>query len=79
MLDIPKYDFNWQLQYDYAQPKLIPAGSTIRVLAVYDNSVDNPANPDPTRTVKWGEQTYDEMLIGYVEYYRPRLSSPAAD
>jgi hypothetical protein len=57
---------------------LIPAGSTIRVLAVYDNSVDNPANPDPTRTVKWGEQTYDEMLIGYVEYYRPRLLAAEA-
>jgi hypothetical protein len=73
LLDIPKYDFNWQIQYDYIQPKFIPAGSTIRVLAVYDNSVDNPANPDPTKTVKWGQQTYDEMLIGYVEYYRPRI------
>ena len=75
LLDIPKFDFNWQLQYDYVQPKFIPAGSTIRVLAVYDNSADNPANPDPTKTVKWGPQTYDEMLIGYVEYYRPNLDS----
>ena len=73
LLDIPKFDFNWQLQYDYVQPKFIPADSTIRVLAVYDNSADNPANPDPTKTVKWGQQTYDEMLVGYVEYYRPRI------
>jgi thiol-disulfide isomerase/thioredoxin len=75
LLDIPNYDFNWQLQYDYVQPRFIPAGSTIKVLAVYDNSVDNPANPDPTKNVKWGDQTYDEMLIGYVEYYRPRRTA----
>jgi hypothetical protein len=75
LLDIPRYDFNWQLQYDYVRPKLISAGSTIRVMAVYDNSVDNPANPDPTKTVKWGPQTSDEMLIGYVEYYRARRPS----
>ncbi len=74
LLDIPRYDFNWQLQYDYIHPKLIPAGSTIKVLAVYDNSADNPANPDPTKEVKWGYQTFQEMMVGYVEYYRP---SPA--
>jgi thiol-disulfide isomerase/thioredoxin len=73
LLDLPRYDFNWQLQYDYIHPKLVPAGSTIKVSAVYDNSADNPANPDPTREVKWGNQTYDEMMIGYVEYFRPAL------
>jgi peroxiredoxin len=75
LLDIPHYDFNWQLQYDYAQPKLIPSGSHIKVTAVYDNSVNNPANPDPTKNVKWGQQTYEEMMIGYVEYYTPASST----
>ena len=72
LLDLPRYDFNWQLLYRYVTPKLIPAGSTIRATAVYDNSADNPANPDPSREVKWGLQTRDEMMIGYVEYFWPQ-------
>ncbi len=71
LLDIPRYDFNWQLQYDYAQPKFIPPGSTMTITAVFDNSSGNPANPDPTKTVLWGDQTYDEMMIGYVEHFTP--------
>ena len=69
LLDIPHYDFNWQLQYQYAQPKFIPAGRTIRVTAIFDNSAGNPANPDPTKTVRWGQQTYEEMMVGFVDYY----------
>jgi len=69
LLDIPRYDFNWQLSYRFAEPVTLPAGSTLRATAIFDNSKDNPANPDPTRTVRWGPQTYDEMMIGYVEYY----------
>ena len=69
LLDIPRYDFNWQLSYRLAEPLTLPGGSTIRVTAWYDNSTNNPANPDATRTVRWGPQTYDEMMIGYVEYY----------
>jgi peroxiredoxin/Ca2+-binding EF-hand superfamily protein len=71
LLDIPRYDFNWQLQYDYAQPKFIPRGSTMKITAVFDNSAGNPANPDPNKTVKWGPQTTDEMMIGYIEHYTP--------
>ena len=71
LLDIPRYDFNWQLQYELKEPKLIPAGSTIKVTGVFDNSSANRANPDPTKTVHWGDQTYDEMLIGYVDYFVP--------
>jgi peroxiredoxin len=71
LLDIPRYDFNWQLLYRYAEPKLIPAGSVIHTSAWYDNSSANPANPDPTKTVKWGPQTTDEMMLGYVEYFLP--------
>ena len=69
LLDIPRYDFNWQLSYRFAEPVTLPAGSTLRATAIFDNSKDNPANPDPTRTVRWGPQTYDEMMIGYVEFY----------
>lgn len=71
LLDIPQYDFNWQLRYDYREPKVIPKGSRIKVTAVFDNSEGNPANPDPTQTVHWGQQTYEEMLIGYVETFAP--------
>jgi hypothetical protein len=71
LLDIPRYDFNWQLRYDYAEPRRIAAGSTIKVTAAFDNSANNPANPDPSKTVRWGPQTFDEMLIGYVETFRP--------
>ncbi len=70
LLDVPRYDFNWQLCYRFAEPVDVPRGSTLKVTAHYDNSKDNPANPDPTRTVYWGKQTTDEMLLGYVEYYQ---------
>lgn len=71
LLDIPRYDFNWQLRYDYALPRFLPRGTTIKITAVYDNSSANPANPDPTKTVRWGQQTHDEMMIGYLEHYTP--------
>jgi hypothetical protein len=71
LLDIPRYDFNWQLRYELKQPKLIPKGSTLKITAAFDNSTGNKANPDPTKLVKWGSQTVDEMMIGYVEYFRP--------
>jgi mono/diheme cytochrome c family protein len=71
LLDLPRYDFNWQIRHDYAEPRVLPQGSRVRITAVFDNSAANPANPDPTRRVRWGEQTTDEMMIGYVEYYVP--------
>lgn len=69
ILDIPRYDFNWQLRYTLREPLEASAGSTLIGTAWYDNSEENPANPDPTKTVRWGPQTYDEMMLGYVEYY----------
>ena len=78
LLDIPKYDFNWQLRYDYAIPHFLPRGSIIKITAVYDNSSGNPANPDPTKTVRWGQQTFDEMMIGYMEHYTPLNPEVAA-
>lgn len=71
LLDVPRYDFNWQLCYRLAEPRRLSAGDTIRYTSWYDNSADNPANPDPTRTVGWGQQTDDEMHLGYVEYFVP--------
>lgn len=71
LLDIPRYDFNWQLSYDYATPVELKRGTTLVLEAVFDNSKDNPANPDPSKRVRWGQQTTDEMLIGYVEYELP--------
>ncbi len=69
LLDIPKYDFNWQLRYELREPLDVPKGSVIHGTAWYDNSANNPANPDPKRTVRWGPQTDDEMMLGYIEYY----------
>jgi hypothetical protein len=71
LLDIPRYDFNWQLRYELKEPRTLPRGSTVKITAVYDNSSANKANPDPTKTVRWGQQTFDEMMIGYVEYFTP--------
>ncbi|WP_168565739.1 redoxin family protein [Crateriforma spongiae] len=69
LLDVPNYDFNWQLEYRFNQPLAVTAGSRIDLTAWYDNSENNPANPDPGMTVRWGPQTDDEMMLGYVEYF----------
>ena len=68
LLNVPQYDFAWQSQYRLAQPKRLPAGTVIRVSGSFDNSAQNPANPDPRANVRFGEQTNDEMFIGYVNY-----------
>jgi len=65
---IPQYDFNWQLDYQLAEPLEVPAGTTLRVVGTFDNSADNPYNPDPTKPVTWGEQTWEEMLLGGIFY-----------
>lgn len=74
LLDVPHYDFNWQLRYELAAPVSLPAGTPVRYIAWYDNSTKNPANPDPKKTVKWGDQTYDEMFLGYAEWHSPLLA-----
>jgi thiol-disulfide isomerase/thioredoxin len=68
LLEVPHYDFNWQLQYRFAEPVPAPRGSSLTYTAWYDNSDKNPANPDPKKTVRWGQQTFDEMHLGYVEF-----------
>jgi peroxiredoxin len=68
LLSVPRYDFGWQTNYFFAKPLHLPAGSKIACTAHFDNSKDNPNNPDPNRLVHWGEQTWDEMMIGFVDY-----------
>ena len=68
LLSLPKYDFNWQRDYDPVEPLLVKAGTKLIATWVYDNSVHNAANPDPTRNVTWGEQTPDEMMYFRLNY-----------
>jgi hypothetical protein len=65
LLSVPKYDFNWQITYELAEPKLLPTGTKVEVIAHYDNSTANKYNPDPSKDVKWGDQTWEEMMIGF--------------
>ena len=67
LLDIPKYDFNWQTGYEFPEPMKVPKGTVFKCVAHFDNSEDNPSNPDPKKTVRWGDQTWDEMMIGYFD------------
>ena len=71
LLSVPQYDFNWQHGYRFVEPLTLSRGSKIECVAHFDNSDGNPHNPDPTKMVRFGEQTWEEMMIGYVEYYRP--------
>ena len=68
LIALPKYDFNWQRDYDPVQPILVKAGTKLIATWVYDNSTHNKANPDPKRNVTWGEQTPDEMMYFRVNY-----------
>jgi len=65
LLDVPQYDFNWQSEYRLAEAIDLPAKSRIHAVAHFDNSAENLNNPDPEKTVHWGDQTWDEMMIGY--------------
>jgi thiol-disulfide isomerase/thioredoxin len=70
LLKIGRYDFNWQLTYTLRKPLDLPAGTRLRASAWFDNSKENPANPDSSKTVRFGEQTWDEMMIGYFNTYK---------
>lgn len=65
LLSVPKYSFSWQLEYTEAKPLVLPAGTRIECTAHFDNSPNNPANPDPAKEVHWGDQSWDEMMIGW--------------
>jgi hypothetical protein len=68
LLRVPKYDFNWQLPYEFAEPIKVPAGSTVKAIARYDNSSKNRLNPAPNKEVYWSEQSWDDMFLTGVRY-----------
>jgi mono/diheme cytochrome c family protein len=71
VLNVPHWNFNWQVHYELEKPLTMPKGSKISCVAHFDNSAANKANPDPNKRVGWGDQTWDEMMIGYINYYVP--------
>jgi len=68
ILNVPFYDFNWQRMYEFAEPINIPAGSKVIATYIYDNSKRNPANPDPSQKIVWGDQSFEEMLYTSLRY-----------
>jgi len=68
LLSLPRYDFNWQRSYEFADPIDIPAGSKLVARYTYDNSAANPANPAPKEIVSWGQQSHEEMLFTAISY-----------
>lgn len=89
LLNVPKYDFNWQLWYLPAEVKVLPAGTKVACTAFFDNSANNPANPDPQAEVRYGEQSWEEMMFGFfniavdvninkMDLYRPKRETSQA-
>lgn len=82
LLDVPEYDFNWQLKYTLEQPKLLPRGTKVLCTATYNNSASNLVNPDPSKTVRWGDQSWQEMMIGFFDTLPPErtvVAQPSVD
>jgi len=77
VLRVPKFDFGWQTEYQLAKPLALPKGSKLHVIAHYDNSAANRHNPDAAATVRWGDQTWEEMMIGFFTYTVEGPSAPA--
>ena len=71
LLYVPAYSFNWQITYRAEQPIFIPKGTRIEILAEFDNSPNNPLNPDPTKAIRWGSASETEMMDGWIEYLDP--------
>jgi hypothetical protein len=67
VLNVPRFDFNWQLFYYLETPKLLPKGTRIECTAHFDNSANHPGNPDPAAEVRWGDQSWEEMMIGWFD------------
>jgi hypothetical protein len=77
LLSVPDYDFNWQSVYRFAEPIHVTKGSRVTWTGVWDNSPDNPRNPDATREVRWGEQTWDEMMNGWMDLVWDKPAAPS--
>ncbi len=78
LLNVPRYDFNWQLSYVLKDELLLPKNTKIECTAHHDNSSNNPFNPDPTKEVRWGDQTFEEMMIGWFDIAFDSKMDPAA-
>ena len=76
LLSVPKYDFSWQTYYLPTEPVAIAPGTKIECVAHFDNSKNNKYNPDPAKEVRWGDQTWEEMMIGWVSYYQDKPEQP---
>jgi len=68
LINIANFSYNWQLSYEYEEPKFVPAGTRITAVGAFDNSAQNPANPDPSSDISWGEQSWDEMFFGSTQW-----------
>lgn len=80
LLSVPKYDFAWQSYYNLKEPVRAPKGTRIDCVAHYDNSTSNKYNPDPKKEVRWGDQTWEEMMIGWITFaFDSKAVKPAAD
>ncbi len=79
LLDVPNYDFNWQTLYILDEPREMPKGTRLLCTAKFDNSEDNLANPDPSATVRWGDQSWDEMMLGYYDVLLPVVPEEEED
>jgi hypothetical protein len=67
LLRVPRYNFNWQLTYRLEKPVVLQPGAKLSVAGWFDNSPNNPSNPDPKAEVRWGEQSWEEMMIGFLD------------
>jgi len=76
LVRVPRYDFNWQLVYELSQPRLLPKGTILRADAHFDNSPNNRLNPDPTKQVRWGDQSWEEMMVGFFDVAIPLRTDP---
>ena len=75
---MPHYDFNWQLVYTLNKPRILPKGTVLKADATFDNSANNRVNPDPKKSVRWGDQSWDEMMVGFFDLAIPITTDPAS-
>ena len=79
LLDVPKYDFNWQHSYEFAEPIALSSIDGLKCDVTFDNSAKNPVNPDPQEVVTWGDQTWEEMAVAFFEVKEPREKPASAE
>jgi hypothetical protein len=79
LLNVPRYDFEWQLGYQPAETIHLPKGTRVECVAHFDNSLNNKFNPDPAKEVRWGDQTFEEMMIGFFDYSPEKKQQASAD